>query len=263
MRRLHGNPTNPLLPLASPAPVNCGRLPAWRTDAPAKRCCALPCCAVMLTLLRHNPGAVQRSVSWVPGQQVNERLLPNTLFECFRSHALLAQLANSHTDNLILVQFAVHCTSTPAAVCSRTTSKPIQAWACVLDERQLAANPVTKTDLGIEDEQDASVPTTIIGSLQGSWKHDPTCPYTKMKTPCCLNHQKEMNRLVQTGATRVHHSAKHTTAHHKPRQALSTSTDFHQHLCLSLRSFLNSTSRRKFHSFFSLWGVFSWNFGGV
>ena len=42
---------------------------------------------------------------------------------------------------------------------------------------------------------------------------------TQNKNPCCLNHQKEMNRLVQTGATRVHHSAKHTTAHHMPHQA--------------------------------------------
>ena len=34
-------------------------------------------------------------------------------------------------------------------------------------------------------------------------------------------------------------------------------------LCVVLSLFFFSLSRRKFHSFFSLWGVFSWNFGGV
>ena len=48
-----------------------------------------------------------------------------------------------------------------------------------------------------------------------------------------------MNRLVQTGATRVHHSAKHTTAHQSLDRHMSTSADVHRHL--SLRSFLNST----------------------
>ena len=62
------------------------------------------------------------------------------------------------------------------------------------------------------------MPATIIGSLQGTAKHDLQLALTQNKNSCCLNHQKEMNRLVQSGATRVHHSAKHTTAQ-KPRQA--------------------------------------------
>ena len=205
-----------------------------------KKSCAAPTSCDARSL-RHHPDAVQRNVAWrtsVTPSAVSGRPPPapepasqhgSSIRETVAQYALRALmlcspgLANSHTDNLTTA------TETPAATNLQRLQLPNsecaplpdpvvpQAWACVLDERQPAQNLVRR-DLGIEDEEDTSVPATIIGSLQGSKKHDPNL-LLHNKIPCCLNQQKEMNRMVQTGATRVHHSARHTTAYYKPRQA--------------------------------------------
>ena len=124
-------------------------------------------------------------------------------------------LANSHTDNLTTA------TETPAATNLQRLQLPNgecaplpdpvvpQAWACVLDERQPAQNLVRR-DLGIEDEEDTSVPATIIGSLQGSKKHDPQLALTQQNS--LLSEPTEGNE--QNGADRCHTSASQCETHH-------------------------------------------------
>ena len=208
--------TNPLLPLASPAPVNCGDFQlgvlmllqnACDAHSPSLSRCGTEECF----MAPRSPHSAVVDLRQHPNQRVNERLLPNT----FSSASALMHCSPSWPTHKLTSWFTG--TSTPAAICLRTDiqtsngciSRTVDALPRILSPRVSSASRMRRTLL---------CPQPLLARSKGASNMTPNALTQKIKTPCCLNHQKEMNRLVQTGATRVHHNAKHTTAHHEPRQ---------------------------------------------
>ena len=179
----------------------------------AKRCCG--CTArrllcqlpVVLNHVGHSPNAVLRSVAWRtshhPVQCSTSACKPSEPIRTIpASERLLPTRTSRASDSMLAL---MHWRSTRPSPIPPATSA-----------RGTISNPPKATSPKWWTPAPVLFIRNHIGSLQTRKEHDPQLALTQNK-PCCQNHQKEVIRLVQTGATRVHHSANKT--HHSVLKA--------------------------------------------